>query len=357
MSDRTGTPVLTRAHLFAAALFALLLILLYQAANILAPFLSGLLWAGVIAIALHPLHERLLQALKGRSGIAAGSMTFAVASLIIIPSVLLLMTLASQSVGLYQGTIELIRSGRAAELWDRAAASSPGALLGLPRAGELDIPGFVAEHVGEISSGVAAGIGGILKNTLFFGANLLVMLIALFFFFRDGGRHCKDVLALLPFTDEQKAGMTGRFLDTFNAVITGVFFIALLQGFLAGIGFMLFGVPYPALWGVLAAFLALLPVGGTALVWIPAALYLFFAGSTLKAVLLAAWGLVFVSLPDNLLKPLVIGKKAKIPTFFLFIAILGGIKAYGFLGILFGPVVVTLLAAAAKIYREEFANK
>jgi predicted PurR-regulated permease PerM len=165
------------------------------------------------------------------------------------------------------------------------------------------------------------------------------------------------VADLLPFTAKQKESMARKFMDTFNAVITGLFFIALLQGLMTGIGFALFGVPFPVLWGFLAAFLALLPIGGTALVWIPGAIYLFLTGATIKALLLAVWGIVLVSLPDNLLKPVIIGKKANIPTFFLFIAILGGIQTFGFLGILFGPVVVTLLTAFVQIYREEFASK
>ena len=93
------------------------------------------------------------------------------------------------------------------------------------------------------------------------------------------------------------------------------------------------------------------------LVWLPCAVYLYLAGSTLSSVLLAAWGTVFVSLPDNFLKPLLIGRKAKLPTFLLFLGILGGLKVYGVLGILAGPLVVTLLTAFVQIYREEFAEK
>ena len=98
-------------------------------------------------------------------------------------------------------------------------------------------------------------------------------------------------------------------------------------------------------------------MGGAALVWLGGAAYLFLTHQTLHGILLAVWGGLLVSLPDNFLRPLIIGRKAKIPTFLLFIGILGGIRAYGFLGILFGPVVVTLLLAFANIYREEFAQK
>jgi predicted PurR-regulated permease PerM len=126
---------------------------------------------------------------------------------------------------------------------------------------------------------------------------------------------------------------------------------------MTGVGFFVFRMPFSIFWGFLAAVLALLPVGGAALVWVPGAAYLYLTGSTLQGILLAAWGLVLVSLPDNFLKPLIIGKKAKIPTFILFIALLGSLQAFGVLGILFGPVIVSLLAAFIQIYREEYADR
>lgn len=350
-------PFLTRAHIFAGVFFALFIFLLYQAARLLVPFLSALLWAGVITLALYPLYRRLLALVRGRAVVASGVMTLVTAVLVVGPAIAVLAALASQAVDLYTYASGLVQSGRLGEIWGRFSASPLGSFLELPALEELDVQGFVISHLGGLSSGIAAQVGGLLKNTLLLVANILIMIFALFFFFRDGENQYRTAIDLLPFTEEQKLGMARKFLDTFKGVITGVFFIALLQGLMTGLGFALFGVPFPVLWGVLAAFFALLPVGGTALVWAPAAVYLLLSGATVKGILLAVWGLLFVSLPDNLLKPVIIGKKAKLPTLFLFIAILGGIKAYGFLGIIFGPVVVTLLTAFVQIYREEFANK
>jgi predicted PurR-regulated permease PerM len=162
---------------------------------------------------------------------------------------------------------------------------------------------------------------------------------------------------LLPFTQDQQQAIARRFQDTFSAVVNGVFLVALLQGIMTGIGLALFGVPFPVFWGFLAAILALLPIGGATLIWVPAAVYLYLTGSAISGILLAVWGVVLVSLPDNFLKPLLIGRKAKIPTFLLFIGILGGLQVYGILGIFAGPLVVTLLTAFVQIYREEFVEK
>jgi predicted PurR-regulated permease PerM len=356
LNSRQKPPFFTRSHIFAAVFFALFVFLLYQAARLLLPFLSALLWAGIITLALYPPYRRLLALVRERAALAAGVMTIVTAFLIIGPAIAVLTALASQAADLYHWTSDLLKSGRLAGIWESFLNSPYGALLDHPAIKELDLHGFFIEHLDELSSGLAVQVGGILKNTLLLVANLLIMIFALFFFFRDGEKHYQSVINLLPFTTEQKEGMARKFMDTFNAVIAGVFFIALLQGLLTGIGLAVFGVPFPALWGFLAAFLALLPVGGATLVWVPGAIYLFVTGATLKGILLVAWGVLLVSTPDNFLKPIIIGKKAKIPTFFLFIAILGGIKAYGFLGILFGPVVVTLLTAFVQIYREEFAE-
>ncbi len=322
-------------------------------ARLVAPFLSPLLWAAILTLALHPIHKKLLSRLKGRRSLAAGIMTFATLLLVIGPAVSLLIVLAAQAVDLYQGASTIIQSGRLVEFWSRLTSF----LDKLPALAGLDLKGMAIKSISDISSGLAGQIGGVLKNTLILAVDIAIMVVALFFFFRDGETFYNAVIDLLPFTKKQKEAMARKFSDTFSAVINGVFLIALLQGAMTGIGFFLFHIPYAIFWGFLAAALALLPVGGAALVWIPGALYLYLDGSTLQGVLLGVWGLVLVSLPDNFLKPLIIGKKAKIPTFVLFIALLGGVQAYGVLGILFGPVVVTLLMAFVQIYREEYAQR
>ncbi len=345
---------LTRSPLFAVAFFGLFLFLLYQMARLVAPFLSPLLWAAILTLALYPIYKRLLLRLRGRRSLAAGIMTFAALLLVIGPAVSLLIVLAAQAVDLYQGASSFLQSGRLADLWSRFTTSF---LDRLPALAGLDLKGMAMKSIGDISAGLAGQIGGVLKNTLILAVDIVIMVIALFFFFRDGETFYTAVIDILPFTKKQKEAMARKFSDTFSAVINGVFLIALLQGAMTGIGFFLFHVPYAIFWGVLAAMLALLPVGGAALVWIPGALYLYLGGSTLQGVLLGVWGLVLVSLPDNFLKPLIIGKKTKIPTFVLFIALLGGVQAYGVLGILFGPVVVTLLMVFVQIYREEYAPR
>jgi predicted PurR-regulated permease PerM len=348
---------LTRSHIFAAVFFAIFIFLLYQMARLLAPFSSALLWAAILALALSPVHTRLLRLVSGREGLAAGVMTFSTLLMVIGPAIFLLAVLTAQAVNLYQWTSEFIQTGRLAEAWSRIATPMLDRLLNLPFLAEIDVKGILIKGLSQFSSGLASQIGNVLKNTLLLVVNLFIMLIFLFFILRDGESYYSAVMDVLPFTPDQQQSITRKFRDTFSAVINGVFLVAFLQGVMTGLGFALFGVPFSVFWGFLAAVLALLPVGGAMLVWVPGALYLYLTGSTLQGVFLAIWGTLLVSLPDNFLKPLLIGRKAKLPTFLLLIGILGGLQVYGFLGILFGPLVVTLLTAFVQIYREEYAER
>jgi predicted PurR-regulated permease PerM len=323
-------------------------------ATIIAPFSSALLWAAVLAMALTPLYRRIVAAVKGKKGLAAGIMTIGTILIVIGPTVSLLIVLAGQAVDIYQWASELIKSGKLVEVWGRLAVPLFDRIAGLPVLQGVDMKGLLIKGISDLSSGIASQMGGVLKDTLLLVVNLVIMIVSLFFFFRDGESFYASVTELLPFTHDQQKAIARKFQDTFRAVINGVFLIALLQGIMTGVGLALFKVPFPVFWGFIAAILALLPIGGAALVWLPGAIYLYVIDSGLNGILLAVWGLIFVSLPDNFLKPMIIGKKAKIPTFLLFIGILGGLKVYGFLGILAGPLVVTLLTAFVQLYREEF---
>lgn len=350
-------PLLTRAHLFAAAFFALFLFILYQAGHVITPFLTPLLWAGIVTLALLPLYRKVLALVRGKATLAASIMTAITVLLVVGPAVTLIIMLSTQAIDIYQYIAEAIRNGVLADAWERVMQSQIGSMIADVTATGPGLKERVLQGIRELSAGVASQFGALLKNTFVIVMNILIMIFALFFFFRDGENYYRTALDLLPFTPEQKETVAQKTYDTFKAVINGVFLIALFQGAMTGIGFALFGLSFAVFWAFVATVLALLPVAGAALVWVPAAGYLYLNGAEVKAVLLVVWGVVFVSLPDNFLKPMLIGKKANLPIFLLFLSILGGLQVYGFLGILFGPLIVTLLTALVKIYRDEFASR
>lgn len=348
---------INRSHLLAVAFFGAFLFLLYQMAGLLAPFSAALLWAAIITLALYPLYKRVLRLVKNRAGLAALIMTAFTLLLVVGPALTLLAVCATQAVDLYQLVSQGVQSGKFLELWNSTSASFAERLQTVPFLSGLDMKALAMKGIGEISSSLAGQIGPLLRFSLVVTIDLVVMLISVFFFFRDGEAYYQSVMDMLPFSSTHKESMSRRVHDTFMAVINGVFLIALLQGLMTGIGFALFGIPFSVFWGLIAAGLALLPIGGAALVWVPGAFFLFLTGSKIGSVAFFAWGLILVSTPDNFLKPLLIGKKAGLPAFFLFIGILGGLKVYGMLGILFGPLVVTLLFVFVQIYREEYGER
>ena len=285
-SKPTGLSI-ARSQVFNVVFFAIFLFLVYQMAGMLAVFSAALVWAGVIALALHPLYKKVVVLLRGRPGLSAAAMTLATLLFVIGPTLALLAMLVSQAVGLYQWASAGVQSGAAAELWNRIAAFVSRTILTHPLLAGVDIKGMLISGLSQLSSSLVSQIGGILRDTALLLVNLLIVLIALFFFFRDGENYYQTGMDLLPFSHEQKQSMALKFHDTFSAVINGVFLIALGQGCMTGIGFALFHVPFPVFWGFLAALLALLPIGGAAFVWIPGSFFLLMTGATLQGVLLA----------------------------------------------------------------------
>jgi predicted PurR-regulated permease PerM len=347
LDNKTAPPIISRSHLVAVLFFVFFLFLLYQMAGLLAPFSSALIWAAILALALHPLHERMVRLCRGNAGVASAAMTGLAALVIIGPAIALLTLSVSQAIDLYQWTSEGIRSGTLLEDWGRMSNVFISNLMAHPMLAGMDLKGMIMKSIGDVSSNLAAHLGMILKDAVLLGIDLVVMLVSLYFFFRHGDEYYRTVMDLLPFSHEHKRSISQKVHDTVMAVVRGVFLIALLQGLMTGIGFALVGLPYSVFWGFVASALALLPIGGAALVWVPGAVFLYLTGAQGAALALAAWGLILVSLPDNFLKPVLIGKKANLPTFFLFV---------GILGILFGPLIVTLLFALVRIYKEEYGG-
>src|SRR5205085_4498573 len=183
-------------------------------------------------------------------------------------------------------------------------------------------------------------MGDLAKNAFNALMSFLVMIFTLFFFFKDGRRLYHSLYRLIPMEETHKYQIFQKLDMTLNAVVQGIVVTAIVQGLLAGAAYWFLDVPFPIILTCLTALLSLLPFGGTALVWGPAAIYLFGVGPVWKAVAMLVWGTVVVTMTDNFLKPLLIGQGAGIPTLFLFFGILGGLAAYGFIGLFLGPIFI-----------------
>ncbi|HUI26878.1 MAG TPA: AI-2E family transporter [Candidatus Kryptonia bacterium] len=353
---------MTRQQLFAAFFFAALLYLLFQFYVIFSVFLGPLSWAALLALVFYPINARLVSLARGRETLVAFGLTTVVIAVVIVPTILISALLASESVALYQRLQEFITSGqmpgllertltwlhesRVGQLWDRMA----------PQISAWNINfGATALKFGDaISSFLVAQATGIAKNALRFVVNFFLTTFALFFFFRDGERLISGLRELIPMAPEHKNAVFGRLYDTLSAVVQGTLATAAAQGTLAGLGFWALGVPFAVILGCATAFLSLLPMGAV-LVWAGVVIYFLANGAFVRAVLMLIWGIVGISGVDNVIRPLIIGGRAQIPTAFLFFGILGGLQAYGFLGLFLAPAVIAILFAFIRIYQELYA--
>jgi predicted PurR-regulated permease PerM len=342
--------------------FALMLVLLYGAFLILSPFLKALTWAGIIAVLFYPAYAWLLNVLRGRATTAALMIILIITLLVVLPGVRLAGYLSNEAVDLVK-TLGSLMTQEGAEMWKKEPwvqkLLSWWSMLGVELAGlnlQIDWKGLLVEGAKVSSGALVAQVTGVAQNLLLFVANVIVVLISLFFFLRDGADFCHRLRKLLPMDQEHQERLFGNIVHAMTAVVHGCLVVAIIQGLLSGVAYWLLGVPFAILWGVVTAFFALLPVGGTTIVSVPASIYLFLQGETVRALILLAWSLGVVGTVDNILKPMFIGSRLKLPILLLFFGILGGLAVFGALGLILGPVLFALLAALLDLYSEEYGT-
>ncbi|KKS04183.1 MAG: hypothetical protein UU82_C0023G0005 [Candidatus Nomurabacteria bacterium GW2011_GWC2_41_8] len=210
------------------------------------------------------------------------------------------------------------------------------------------------EKATDFISFVSQNIASIFSSTISAFFSFLLMLLIIFYFLKDGAQWRRAIVVLSPLSDRDDEKIIMRLRQAINSVIKGSFFIALVQGVLMGIGLWIFGIPNSALWGIVAAVASLLPTIGTALVSVPAIVFLFIAGNAAPAIGLLIWSVIMVGMVDNFLSPLIISEKTNVPPLLILFAVLGGLSLLGPVGILVGPLVISLLYTLISIYRNEF---
>ena len=323
---------------------------------IVKPFLQPLAWAGILALFLHPLQRRLGRRLRGHENLAALALTALALLMFVGPLTGLAVAFAAQArdlAALVPGLVEQARaydSERLAALpwlhglfdWlDRTLSISSAEVQQWALSGARRILDRVASMGGTAFVGA---VGTVMSFT--------VMLFLLFFLLRDGAAIARTTVGLIPLEPARKALLVSRLSAVTRAVVLGTVLTALVQGTLLGVGFAIAGLPSPVVFGVFGGVLSVVPFGGTALVWVPGAAALFLMGETGSGIFLAVWGVVLVSSVDNFLKPLLIGDKADVPTLAVFIGVLGGLSAFGLVGMFLGPVVIALVLALVKFASE-----
>lgn len=312
------------------------------------PFLNVIILALVLAILLNPIYERFLKLFGGRSKIAAGTVIILAIIFILVPLTLFSIQIFNQS----KDVFFQLQSGRVDYVQQAINTIEAPIRVHFPEF-SLNVNGYFQQVVGWISNN-AANIISSTSNALL---GLVLVFISLFFFLKDGKKFLNYIVKLSPLDDVCDIKIFHRIGTMISSVVRGVLFIAVVQAVLVGVGFYLFGVPNAALWGTVTVVASVLPFIGTALVVFPGVAYLLLTGNLLGAIELAIWGTFLVGLIDNLLMPVMYGKSAKVHPLIILFSVLGGIYAFGPLGFLVGPMIVSFFIAVLEIYREYMTTK
>ena len=340
-----------RRDLLIPLLLALALILVL-AFWVFKPFLLVFSVAACMALLLGPVQKRLAAALGGRPTLAASVLVLVSTVLILVPVLTSLVLLARQAVLFLEWvrTQPLLGPEELQRFWQQLPQRYPGLKAWIA---------WLQAQVNPILSGglaqVAGRANGLLQNVLgrvtHAAVDLGLFLLMLFFLLRDGARLRSELRPVSPFSEEQERLIFEHLDRTIKGALQAVVVVPVLQGILAGIGFMLFGVPQPFVWGTAVMLAATVPLVGSPLAWVPACVYLLVQGRAGPALGLLVFCTVIVSGSDNVIKPLLLKGSARIHPLLGFLSIVGGVLAFGVFGFLIGPVVLSLVLSAIRIYR------
>jgi predicted PurR-regulated permease PerM len=319
---------------------------------ILWPFSGAVLWATIGAILFTPLYRRLLRLMPQRRTLAALATLTIVIVMVILPLGLIAAMLVQEASEVYErmqsGEIDVRRYFR------EVSAVLPGWVTGLLARFALTDLADVQERLSAVlmqsSRFLAAQALNIGQNALDFVVSLFVMLYLLFFLLRDGDGLTRRLKEAVPLRDEQRQALFDKFAVVIYASVKGNILVAVVQGALGGLMFWFLGIRAPVLWGALMAVLSLLPAVGTALVWLPVAVYLLATGAVWQGVVLLAWGVLVIGLVDNVLRPFLVGKDIKMPDYLVLISTLGGLAVFGANGFVIGPVIAAMFVAVWDIF-------
>jgi predicted PurR-regulated permease PerM len=327
--------------------YGVLLLLAYLLFQIFHPFLVPLAWAGILVVFFYPAYTRLRRRFpwltESRAALAC---TLGVTLLLIVPSIALLSLFVREALS-------------ASALLQRALIENPGdPVLRLSEwlrqhvswLADTNLPTLLRQGAERLAALLASQVGPVLRNVAVFLFDLFVTLFALFYFFRDADRLMSGLRRLLPFDVAHRERILSESRELIAASVLIALVVAAVQGLFGGIAFAIVRLPTPFFWGVAMGFFSLVPVVGTALVWVPAAVWLVFAGHWGRALVLALICSVVVGAVDNVLRPVLLHGRTQMNGLLVFVSLLGGLHVFGLLGLVLGPIIVAATASILETY-------
>ncbi len=318
------------------------------------PFFGAVLWALVVTIVFVPIQEKLALRLGGRRGAAAGLTLLLIIAVVIVPLVVIGSLLVDQAIDTYVRLQS--RQLDFSKIFNDVERGLPPWVANLiERYGLGDLDALQRRLSEFLSTGLRAGVTQALaigSSAFGFFVALGVMLYMTFFLLRDHRKLSRRIGESVPLRPEQRHDLFEKFTVVIRATIKGSIVVAIVQGLIGGIVFWALGIQAALLWGVVMGLLSLLPAIGTALVWVPVAIYLFAIGDVTKGIILVLCGVLIIGMVDNVLRPILVGKDTAMPDWVVLIATLGGIAVMGINGFIIGPVIAAMFIASWAIFTD-----
>jgi len=321
------------------------------------PFFSALIWSAVLSYGLHPLYCRLVRLTGNRTTLSAVVMSLAVTVGFILPLAYMSLLIGKELATTYLTVVASLQQGPGLlEQWRGNSWVSilVGQLQEFERMTGTDLRSVLVGNLADLGSALVEKLTRVAGNVLAGLTELSIILLSMFFFFRDGEGVVDWMKELLPLAEERQRLVVSRFDDVVKGAVLGNTLVAALEGIVGGVAFWMLGIPAALLWGTAMAVLAYLPLVGAAIVWGPVAAYLFFQGNYISAAILCIAGLI-IAILDYVVRTIVVGEASKLHTLLTLFAVLGGIQFFGLVGIVAGPLVVAVSLALLESYRAERA--
>jgi len=327
--------------------YGALVLLGYLVFLVVSPFILPLAWSGVLAIFFYPAYEFLRR--RYSANWSAGICTLGVTGLLIVPVLLILLYATREAVQASTTVRETLASGQAivpSNLADTVLHHIPASWQ------QIDLRSYLRQGAEKAAAFMATKVGTLFKSLFSFIVNLLILLFALFFVFRDGEKIVVAMRYLIPFERNVQDEMLQESRDLIFASVALSIAIAAVQGSLGGLAMALAGLSAPVFLGLLIGFCSIIPVVGSALIWVPAALWLGFSGHWGKALLVLVICGGIAGLADNILRPLLLRNRTRLNDLLIFISILGGLDVFGLLGLILGPTIVAAALGVLRVHIE-----
>jgi predicted PurR-regulated permease PerM len=341
-----------RVFLVSLLLSAVLILSLFWA------YLSAIVLALLIASAFYPIFLRMKRLLKGHESLASFIMCLVIVAVLALPVSWFVGTLSKEAFDFYSRATSTVSISKAQALFQ----SDSEWVQGIKRWGKTMGFEFTPQRIEEFSAAIGKNVGLFLyrqitaaaSNILSFLVNFFLMMVVIYFLFRDGTELKEFLIQLIPVPKAQLEKVAAKFDEMVRAIVVGNGLSGVVQGIFGGFGFFMFGIQSPFLWGTVIAFMAFLPIIGASVVFIPTTVILILNGEAGKAMGYLAYNLFYSCLIEYFAKPRLIGRGMKLSAILVFIGILGGMKLFGILGIIYGPLIITVFLTLAEIYRLEY---